>query len=96
MRAAAGTFAITLLLWAVPGLADPPEAPRFDLEKSFALGIAEHRLDEDTELTGWRLNGSWYFGHEDGGETDGLALVWEGDHEHLSISTDGIRFVRRF
>jgi len=83
------------LAWpAAQVLADPPAQDRFELQETFLLGIAEHELDADTEITGWRLNHSWYVGRRKG--EDEVSLVWQGRHEQVSISTDGIRFTRRF
>jgi len=78
---------------AQPG-AERSEGP-FELRDRLALGIAEHRLDGQTEVTGWRLNRSWYLGYRDG-DGDGLSLVWQGRRQQLSISTEEVRFTRRF
>ncbi len=96
---AAGLSGALALLWLTsPAFAEPPRA-EFRLKESLALGMAEHRLDHRTELVGWRLNASWYLGHKDGkdGEKDeALSLIWQGERRQMSISTDGIRFTRRF
>jgi hypothetical protein len=62
---------------------------------SYLLGITEHAADDYTTITGWRLSESVYFGSQDG-EDSGLSLVWQHDHDQMSISSDGIRFTRRF
>lgn len=85
-----------------PALAEPPRSPAetlsaaVELREQLTLGIIEHQLDAGTELTGWRLNHSWYLGHRDGDGEDGLSLVWQGQRRQVSISTEEIRFTRRF
>lgn len=104
----AGTAALiiagSLMCTALPALAEPPEQARqperqhdFQLDETFALGVVERRLDARSELIGWHLNGSWYLGREHGDVDEAVALIWQGDHhEQFSISTEGVRFTRRF
>lgn len=96
----AGLASVLAMLWATgPAWAEPPRDAGFSWKETLALGVAEHRLDHRTELVGWRLNGSWYLGHKDGkdGEEDeALTLIWQGQRRQVSISTEGIRFTRRF
>lgn len=77
-----------------PALADPERDTAFQLDEYYGLGIAEHDLDDETEVIGWRLNRSWYFGRED--RQDSVSLVWQGNQDRVSISVDEIRFTRRF
>ena len=92
-----GALAIAagLLLLGVPAVAEPPEPSSFQLGETWAMGIVEHQLDDETEITGWRLNRSWYVGQQDGAD-DGFSLVWQGRRDQVSISSDGLRFPRRF
>lgn len=76
--------------------AEPQDDAGLKLKELLALGIGEYRLDAGTDLTGWQLNGSWYFGHRDGDQADGLSLVWQGERQQVSISAEGIHFIRRF
>ena len=62
---------------------------------TYLLGITEHAADDYTTITGWRLSDTMYFGSQEG-EDSGLSLVWQHDHDQMSISSDGIRFTRRF
>lgn len=79
---------------AVPALAEQDTSQSFELEEFYGLGIGEFDLDDDTEVLGWRLNRSWYFGRED--RQDTVSLVWQGKQDRVSISVDEIRFTRRF
>ena len=79
-------------------LAAAPSAtirPTYRFAESFTFGIHDHPVDEFTEVIGWRLNERWYFGHQDG-EDSGITLVWQAQHDQMSLSKDGIRFTRRF
>lgn len=88
------------LMWtANPVWAEPPKDASFDLNERLAMGLAEHRLDAGTKLIGWQLGGAWYLGHKDGkngARDEALSLIWQRRHRQVSISTEGIRFTRRF
>ena len=82
----------------------PPQAPQlrpseitaaYRLPDVYALGVQDHDLDAFTEIIGWRINERWYFGRQDG-EDSGLTLVWQDEHDQMSLSKEGIRFTRRF
>ncbi len=82
---------------AMPALAKPSDDQSdFQLDDTFVLGVVERQLDSQSELIGWHLNGDWYLGREHGDIDEAMALIWQGDHEQFSISTEGIRFTRRF
>lgn len=68
-------------------------AHEFDIDG--AAGVSRHNLDGFTRVTGWRLGNSWYFGKQKGG-VGGLALVWQGNRDQMSLSTKGFRLTRRF
>ena len=72
----------------------PEPLPAFFAD-TYLLGITEHRADDYTTITGWRLGDTVYFGSQEG-EDSGLSLVWQHDHDQMSISSDGLRFTRRF
>jgi hypothetical protein len=61
----------------------------------FAWGVAEQSADDFTRMTGWRLTDSWHFGYQQGLDS-GLSLLWQGERDQVSVSSDGIRFTRRF
>lgn len=63
--------------------------------KDYALGINRFDLDEHTEILGWQISKSWYFGRQDGLDS-GLTLVWQSDANQVSLSKDGVRLTRRF
>ncbi len=86
----------TLLGGAAYAVAEPEETPQFELQDTYVLGIVEHDLEQGTEVTGWRLNRSWFVGHqsEEQGDDAALALVWQGDRNRVSFSTEGIRVSR--
>lgn len=89
--------ALGLLGATAPALAKQPHGQSdFRLDDTFALGIVERRLDTASELIGWHLNGDWYLGREHGDIDEAMALIWQGDQDQFSISTEGIRFTRRF
>lgn len=90
-------MAIILSLLAFQAQAEEPQTERFELEQFYGLGIGQHRLDGATEVVGWRLTDSWYVGQrEQRNAEDGLSLIWQGQHQQVSFSLDGIRLVRRF
>jgi len=66
-----------------------------EVSKNYALGINRFNLDGQTEILGWRLNGDWYFGRQDGLDS-GLTLVWQQETNQVSLSKDGLRLTRRF
>ena len=67
----------------------------FMLEDDYALGVSRFDVDTHTEVIGWRLSRSMFFGHQDG-EDSGLSLVWQDDMNQISLSKDGLRLTRRF
>ena len=66
-----------------------------DIKKDYALGIHRHDLDDHTELLGWQLGDSLYFGRQDGIDS-GLTLVWQQKANQFSLSKEGLRLTRRF
>ncbi|MEM1230139.1 MAG: hypothetical protein AAGI15_06345 [Pseudomonadota bacterium] len=72
-----------------------PFNARWQVNKSYALGVNRYQLDHDTKLTGWRLNDRWYFGRQKGLDS-GLTLVWQKQANQVSVSKDGLRLTRRF
>ena len=99
-RGRAWVPALAVALGAATSVAAPPAAAEqdtaqpFELEQFYGLGIGEFDLDDDTDMIGWRLNRSWYFGRED--RQDTVSLVWQGKQDRVSISVEEIRFTRRF
>jgi len=96
-RAAVVTGAV--LLGGVAAAEEPvarvaPE-PWHDFIETYRFGITELETDDYTKVTGWQLGHSWHFGYKEG-KGSGLALVWQGERDQMSISTDGVRFTRRF
>lgn len=65
-------------------------------EKGSEKGFAKHRLSDGRKLVGWKLSETLYFGRaKKEGAT--VSLVWEKTaDQRLSVSTDGIKFTRRF
>ena len=60
------------------------------------MGSSQLQPDSFTRLTGWELRQGLYFGRRSG-EHSGLAFIWQRTaDDQLSLSTRGIRFVRRF
>jgi hypothetical protein len=70
-------------------------APHLALETGYALGVTRFELDSFTEVIGWKIADSVYFGHQDG-EDSGLSIVWQKDANQVSLSKDGLRLTRRF
>ena len=68
---------------------------RLSVDTGYVLGLDRFDLDEHTEILGWQLNESWYFGRQDG-EDSGLTLVWQASVNQVSLSKDGVRLTRRF
>ena len=66
-----------------------------EIAKSYALGLNRFDLDVETELLGWRLSNSWYFGRQDGLDS-GLTFVYQQEENQVSVSKDGLRLTRRF
>jgi hypothetical protein len=75
--------------------ADSTPAHSRTLFLDYRAGVDRHRLDGYTRVTGWRLSESWYFGRQKGG-IGGLALVWQGSRDQMTVSTEGLRLIRRF
>lgn len=65
------------------------------VDTGYVLGLDRFDLDDHTEILGWQLNDSWYFGRQDG-EDSGLTLVWQANVNQVSLSKDGVRLTRRF
>jgi hypothetical protein len=61
----------------------------------YRWGISERETDDFTTVTGWHVGDSWHFGYQDG-EDSGLSLLWQKEQDQMSISSEGIRFTRRF
>ena len=88
-------FCISILaLVPLPALA-VESMTQVKLESTYALGVAQYRLDHETKVTGWRVAKDWYFGRQRGADS-GLTLVWQRKRDQVSFSKDGIRFTRRF
>jgi hypothetical protein len=64
-------------------------------DEVYLWGVAEHSADDFTRMTGWRISKSLHVGYQQGLES-GLSLLWQGDRDQMSFSSDGIRFTRRF
>lgn len=80
---------------AATAIANEDAADSLQFEETFGFDISHHQLDDFTEVTGWKLSQRWYFGRQKGADS-GLAFVWQDDADQMSISTNGIRFTRRF
>ena len=65
------------------------------ISKDYVLGINRFDIDSHTEILGWRLSNSVYFGRQDGLDS-GLTLVWQAQANQVSLSKDGLRLTRRF
>ena len=74
---------------------DVSQARSFELDQDYALGVSRFDVDTHTEIIGWRLSNSLYFGAQDG-EDSGLSFVWQKDVNQVSLSKDGLRLTRRF
>ena len=72
-----------------------PASMTLDVGKDYALGLTKYRLDHETEVLGWQVSDSVYFGRQRG-EDSGLTLVWQQENNQVSLSKDGIRLTRRF
>ena len=72
-----------------------PHEASFDFPKDYYFGSIKHRLAGNTKVIGWQLNESWFFGRQKGPESS-LALVWQGDTNQFSLSTEGMRVTRHF
>ena len=66
-----------------------------EMGTDYALGIGRFDLDSHTEILGWQISNSWYFGRQDGLDS-GLTLVWQRSANQVSLSKDGVRLTRRF
>lgn len=71
------------------------EMDRLDVEQRYALGISRYDLDSHTDMIGWQLSNSVFFGRQ-GGEESGIALVWQREASQVSLSKEGLRLTRRF
>ena len=65
------------------------------VDREYALGINRFDLDSHTEILGWQISDSFYFGRQDGVDS-GLTLVWQQRANQVSLSKDGLRLTRRF
>lgn len=97
---------VSLFGWAQMTLADEsaqltvaepanPGLASLELESDYVLGINRFNLDAHTEIIGWQLSKSLYFGRQDGMDS-GLTLVWQKSDNQVSLSKDGLRLTRRF
>ncbi len=66
-----------------------------EVRKAYALGVGRFDIDHHTEIIGWRISDTWYFGRQDGLDS-GLTLVWQQEENQVSVSKDGVRLTRRF
>ncbi|HEY5681314.1 MAG TPA: hypothetical protein VIS55_14690 [Pseudomonadales bacterium] len=80
---------------AANAIADEEAVDSLQFEETFGFDISQYQLDDYTEVTGWRLSDRWYFGRQKGVDS-GLGFVWQDEADQMSISTNGIRFTRRF
>ncbi len=73
------------------------QAARLNLRvsKDYALGLTKYHHDHETEMLGWQVSKSLYFGRQRG-EDSGLTLVWHQQNNQVSLSKDGLRLTRRF
>ena len=85
----------------VLGARDNVEIPKLRYRKTdrslavYRWGISERETDDFTTVTGWHLGDTWHLGYQDG-EESGLSLLWQKEQDQMSISSEGIRFTRRF
>ena len=85
-------------LLTVGGETDRPETHEeadFRFLKDYPLGVKRFQVDHATRVTGWKVTETLYIGKQ-GGDGDGLALVWQGENNQVSVSPDGLRLTRRF
>jgi hypothetical protein len=81
---------------ALLGGASTANSMTLQMRKVRLLGINYHQLDDHTRLLGWQLKDGWFFGRSRA-ESSEVALVWKkNSHDQLSLSKDGLRFLRRF
>jgi hypothetical protein len=59
------------------------------------MGMTKMQPGPHTTMTGWQLPHGWYFGKQ-GGEHSGLGFLWQNADDQISLSTKGIRLIRRF
>lgn len=64
-------------------------------DEVYLWGVSEHSADSFTRMTGWRVSKSLHVGYQQGLDS-GLSLLWQGERDQMSVSSDGIRFTRRF
>ena len=84
--------------WENPYYADYDQTnslAQVEMGTDYALGIGRFDLDSHTEILGWQISNSWYFGRQDGLDS-GLTLVWQRSANQVSLSKDGLRLTRRF
>ena len=65
------------------------------VDRQYPAGINRFDLDSHTEILGWRISETFYFGRQDGMDS-GLTLVWQQRANQVSLSKDGLRLTRRF
>ena len=75
--------------------ADDGVVPEFELDSAYQFGIDRHELDDYTRVTGWQVSDRWYFGKKRGDDSD-FGFVWQREADQLSVSTGGVRLIRRF
>ena len=77
--------------------AQPPTSHDLRTSEAFSVPAPGQslKLDGHTEVKGWALPRGWYFGKQRG-EHSGIGFLWQAADRQLSLSTKGIRFVRRF
>ncbi len=91
-----GSLAVVLTMGgATTAFADEDGVDSLQFEETFGFDISQYQLDDYTEVTGWRLSDRWYFGRQKGVDSS-LGFVWQDEADQMSISTNGIRFTRRF
>ena len=86
---------VLLLCLAGPVGADDGVVEEFDMSNVYQFGIDRHELDDYTRVTGWQVADRWYFG-KTRGDDSGIGFVWQREADQLSVSTGGIRLIRRF
>ena len=74
---------------------EPIQSDALAFGDGYPLSVEKYQLDHATQMTGWQIADSWYFGKQKGADS-GLTLVWQGDRKQVSVSKDGLRYTRRF
>ena len=67
---------------------------RLNIDPYYALGVNRFDIDGHSEVIGWKVASSVYFGHQGG--RSGLSLVWQKDGNEVSLSKRGLRLSHHF